>query len=212
MGSLNQAQKSILVGSLLGDGTLRLSKGKLNALFEVNHAAAQKNYVDWKYRQLRNLVLTAPKPRTGNGRRIAYRFTTRSLPEFTALYRWFYKDNKKIIPNDLQINPLALATWFMDDGSKSRSSVYLNTQQFNIVDQKKLLGFLKTQLNLIGCLNRDKNYFRIRITTNSTLRLKDMIKPYVLPMFYYKLGYDPVTTDPKGKALVLKEQHADTHR
>ena len=139
MGSLNQVQKSILIGSLLGDGTLRLAKGKLNALFEVNHAIRQKSYVDWKYEKLINFVLSKPKMRLGNGKRIAYRFTTRSLPVFTKLFHQFYKDNKKIIPDDLLLDPIVLAVWFMDDGSKSRSSVYLNTQQFSIEDQNRLL-------------------------------------------------------------------------
>ena len=203
MGSLNQVQKSILIGSLLGDGALRLAKGKRNALFEVNHAIAQKAYVDWKYAQLKRFVLTEPKARSGNGKRIAYRFTTRSLPVFTTLYRHFYRNNKKIIPDDVLLDPLALAIWFMDDGSKSRSSVYLNTQQFRVEDQKRLLQLLSNQLSLVGKLNKDKQYLRIRITTESTVRLKDIIRPYVLPMFYYKLDNDPVTTDPKGEALII---------
>ena len=149
MGSLNQAQKSIIIGSLLGDGTLRLAKGKLNALFEANHSIRQKEYVDWKYKQLKKFVLSEPKRRLGNGKRIAYRFTTRSLSAFTKLYHGFYLNNKKIIPDDLLLNPLILAVWFMDDGSKSRSSVYLNTQQFDIENQKKLLKLLDNQLKLV---------------------------------------------------------------
>ena len=102
MGSLNQVQNSVLLGSLLGDGTLRKSLGKLNALFEVNHTIKQKDYVDWKYEQLKLFVLTKPKARKGNGNRIAYRFTTRSLPPFTELYHRFYVNNRKIVPPDLQ--------------------------------------------------------------------------------------------------------------
>lgn len=197
MGSLSQAQQSILIGSLLGDGTLRLAKGKLNALFEVNHTVKQKLYVDWKYENFKPFVLTGPKAREGNGTRIAYRFTTQSLPIFTSVYKRFYENNRKIIPTDLKLDPLALAVWFMDDGSKSRSSVYLNTQQFTIQDQVKLLNSLKKEFNLVGKLNRDKQYFRIRITTESTKLLVRIIRSFVLPMFNYKLGDDPVTTDSK---------------
>ena len=134
MGSLNQVQISVLIGSLLGDGTLRKALGKLNALFEVNHTFKQKVYVDWKYEQYKLLVLTPPKARPGNGKRIAYRFTTQSLPVFTQFYKRFYVNKRKIIPSGLQLDPLALAVWFMDDGSKSRSSYYLNTQQFSLED------------------------------------------------------------------------------
>ena len=56
MGSLSQAQKSIIIGSLLGDENLRLAKGKLNALFEVNHGVRQKSYVDWKYKYFNGCI------------------------------------------------------------------------------------------------------------------------------------------------------------
>lgn len=187
MGSLNQTQKSILIGSLLGDGNLRLAEGKTNALFEVNHSIKQKLYVDWKYNQLRPFILTAPKARSCNGKRIAYRFTTRSLPVFTSLYREFYRDSIKVIPCNLTLTPLALAVWFMDDGSKSRSSIYLNTQQFNIEEQIRLLQLLKKQFNLSGALNKDKKYFRIRITSSSTALFKEIVRPYVIKIFNYKL-------------------------
>lgn len=201
MGSLNQVQQSILIGSLLGDGTLRLAKGKLNALFEVNHTIKQKAYVDWKYENLNSFVLTGPKARKGNGKRIAYRFTTRSLPVFTELYQYFYLDNCKTIPDNLSLDPLALAVWFMDDGCKTYNSVYLNTQQFNLEDQIKLLKLLKDTFGLSASLNRDKQYYRIRVTTESTKLLKQIIDSYVLPMFRYKLGDDPVTTSSKEETL-----------
>lgn len=187
MGSLNQEQESIIIGSLLGDGTLRLAEGKLNALFEVNHTIVQRSYVDWKYRHLQEFVKTAPKMRGGNGGRTAYRFTTQSLPIFTSFYQQFYQNKKKVIPQNLVITPLALAVWFMDDGSKSRSSVYLNTQQFSIEEQRQLLGLLQNQFKLIGALNKDKQYFRIRITTASTVQFKQIVRPYVIECFNYKL-------------------------
>lgn len=204
MGSLSQVQQSILIGSLLGDGNLRKAQGKLNALFEVNHTIKQKFYVDWKYAHLKQFVLTPPKEHNGGGTRIAYRFTTQSIPLFTSLYETFYLKNKKIIPNDLVLNPLSLSVWFMDDGSKSRNALYLNTQQFSTSDQEMLLGILKHQFNLIGRLNRDKQYFRIRFNLESSRRLEKIIRPHILSRFNYKLGNDPVTTDLKGNTLLLK--------
>ena len=210
MGSLNQVQISILTGSLLGDGTLRKALGKLNALFEVNHTIKQKAYVDWKYEQLRLFVLTAPKSRKGNGSRIAYRFTTQSLQPFTELRKQFYLDNRKIIPAELQLDPLALAVWFMDDGCKSRSSYYLNTQQFSMEDQLRLLAMLKKQFDLDATLNKDKIYYRIRINTESSKRFKEIIKPFVIPSMRYKLGDDPVTTDSKEEIRQLMTNNTPT--
>jgi hypothetical protein len=150
---LTDEQHSVIIGSLLGDGGMRC---KRNALLEINHCAAQRSYVDWKYTILLNIVGTPPKLRAGNGMRSAYRFTT-------------------------------LAVWFMDDGSRSRRSVYFNTQQFDDLGQQRLLNLLSRQFGIEGTLNRDKQYHRIRISVESVPRLSDTIAPYILSEFRYKL-------------------------
>ena len=127
MGSLTGVQRSIITGSLLGDGAMRC---KTNALLEINHCFHQRSYVDWKYSHIADLVRTPPKRRLGNGNRVAYRFVTRSLPELTPYYRRFYGSGKKSVPQ-IELDSLTLAVWFMDDGCRSRNAVYLNTQQFD---------------------------------------------------------------------------------
>lgn len=200
VGSLTSVQHAVLVGSLLGDGTLRRQGTRTNALLEVNHAEHFREYVDWKWRHFQEYVSTQPKARLGNGARVAYRFTTRSLPIFTNYYNWFYENRKKIIPRDITIDPVALAVWFMDDGSRSRSACYLNTQQFSLEDQEFLRDLLDGTFGIQSALNRDKKYMRLRITTASTKTLVDIIRLHVIPCLRYKLGDDPVTTDPKGES------------
>jgi len=159
---------------------------KRNALLEINHSHAQRSYVDWKYRELQSFVSSPPRMRSGNGGRIAYRFTTRSLPEFAAFYRLFYADGKKMIP-DIAVSPLALAVWFMDDGSRSRTSAYLNTQQFPVSDQLRMIDILERQHGLLATLNKDKEYYRIRIRVGSIERFKALVSDYVLPELRYKI-------------------------
>jgi recombination protein RecA len=204
VGSLTSTQHAILVRSLLGDGTLRRQGNRLNALFEVNHSYKVKDYVDWKWQHFQQLVLPPPKSRTGKGSRIAYRFTTRSLPQFTTYYEWFYGEPKKCLPINMTIDPLSLAVWFMDDGSRSRSAYYLNTQQFTLVEQKFLQSLLLKTFGFTSTLNKDKQYFRIRISTQSTMRMRILIEPYVIPCMKYKLTNDPVTTELKNEILALR--------
>jgi recombination protein RecA len=183
VGSLSEVQREIIIGTLLGDGSMRC---KTNALLEINHTVRQKEYVDWKYRQLFELVRTPPKARNGNQGRIAYRFVTRSLTELTPFYRVFYEDGRKVIP-EVELTPLTLAVWFMDDGCRSRSAVYLNTQQFNSDGQTMLLEMLRNQWSIDGSLNKDKIYYRIRISVKGTVKLVKLIEPYVIPELRYKL-------------------------
>ena len=100
MGSLTEEQESILIGCLLGDGTMRKKK---SALLEINHCYSQKVLVDWIFGKYKDLVKTFPKCRKANGRREAYRFVTRSLPVLTPFYDQFYHRRKKIIPADLKL-------------------------------------------------------------------------------------------------------------
>lgn len=183
-GSLTEEQKQIIVGCLLGDGAMRI---KTNALLEINHCFEQKGLVDWIHANLKEFVGTAPKIRKGNGKRVAYRFTTKSLPPFTDLYKQFFRNGRKIIPTGIILSPLVLAVWFMDDGNRSRTSIYLNTQQFSLEEQRLLCTMLYKQWQIETTLNKDKHYWRIRIRINSVKKFVDLIKPYLLPEFYYKL-------------------------
>ena len=185
VGSLSEEQKSLVLGCLLGDGYMRC---KINAHLQVTHSIHQRSYVDWKYKYLLKYVLTPPKAYKGNGKRIGYRFFTRSLPVFTGFYRRFYIDRKKQVPEDLVMTPLVLAVWYMDDGSKSRQSSYLNTQQFSLEDQEYLQFVLQRDCGLQSHLDRDKIYTRLRFSVEDSQHLKKVIAPFIFPSFPFKLS------------------------
>ncbi len=194
VGSLTKLQRSVIIGTLLGDGYLRIVPGRAHAFLEINHSINQKEYVDWKYKMLKSVCKSGPIQRKGNGKRIAYRFTTRQSEELTSLHHTFYQNGKKVIPEILEIDPISLAVWFMDDGSRCRESdVYLNTQQFDVEDQKKLILFLQ-KWGIESALNKDKIYWRIRIKKSSINIFFNIISPHVIPSMNYKIGYNPVET------------------
>jgi len=191
VGSLTQFERSIIIGSLLGDGYMRIMPGRSDAFLEINHSIKAKEYVDYKYESLKRLCESAPKERASNEGRVAYRFFTKQSKELTDLYNQFYKNNKKIIPKDLVLDPIILAVWYMDDGSKCRDhDIYLNTQQFSINDQKILLYKLRL-LGINGRLNKDKKYFRIRLLKPSIKTFMKIIFPYVVNAMQYKLVMTP---------------------
>ena len=196
VGSLTQLQRSVIIGSILGDGHLRTFPGRKNALLEVNHSYKQKEYVEWKYNVLKNVSASEPKSRKGNGQRIAYRFHSKQLPELSEFHRQFYGSGRKAIPAAIPLDPLILAVWYMDDGSRcSDDDYYLNTQQYSMSDQKTLIAML-ADLGLRTSLNRDKCYWRIRFRVVSLPLFKATVKPHIIPSMRYKLGYNPVETSP----------------
>jgi hypothetical protein len=188
VGSLTQLQRSIIIGSLLGDGYVRIVDGRKDAFLEINHSISQKEYVDWKYEMLQSICVSGPVSRKGNGTRTAYRFTTKQHSEITQLFTSFYTDKVKGIPDGLVLDPITLAVWFMDDGSRCRAQdVYFNTQQFAIEDQEKCLAML-FQMGIDASLNKDKEYKRVRVKISSIPTLFGIISPYVVPSMTYKIG------------------------
>lgn len=203
VGSLNQQQKELILGCLLGDGYIRKINNRQNAFLEINHSIKAKDYVDWKYEILKNLVLSKPKIRFQNKNfpKQAYRFFTRQHPFFTELWKKFYFKKGKIIPKDFKITPFILAIWYMDDGSKTnKNDVYLNCQQFDLKSQKRLLHQLRL-FKIKARINKDKKYFRIRIKKESLKDFFQLIKPYIHPSMKYKLLID----DPVETASLKKE-------
>jgi hypothetical protein len=93
---------------------------------------------------------------------------------------------RKRIP-ELELSELSLAVWFMDDGCRSRNAVYLNTQQYDDVSQRTALRLLREQWGIEGALNRDKSYYRVRLSVEGTRKLVALVEPYLLPELRYKL-------------------------
>jgi hypothetical protein len=76
--------------------------------------------------------------------------------------------------------------WFMDDGCKSHRALYLNTQQFNVPDQLRLVRMLKEQFEIDSTLNRDKHHYRLRISVASVRRFREIVGSHMLEQFVYK--------------------------
>lgn len=191
VGSLTSLERDIIIGSILGDGYIRIIPGRSDAFLEINHSFKAKDYVDYKFKSLKRLCKSAPKKRIGNNERVAYRFYAKQDPEISKIYLDFYRNKKKIIPNNLELNSRILAIWYMDDGSRSRDSdIYLNCQQFSLKDQKKLVVALR-RMGIKSRLNKDKKYYRIRILKESIGDFMKIISPYIVDSMRYKLVMTP---------------------
>jgi len=92
---LTDEQYSILLGSLLGDGTMRIGEGAINANFKIEQGLAQKEYTEYKYSVLKDLVLTEPKisyryDNNGSKYPKSWWFRTVRHPLLTKIYKRFY--------------------------------------------------------------------------------------------------------------------------
>lgn len=86
------------------------------------------------------------------------------------------------------LTPRALAYWFMDDGSRMDTSGYvLNTQNFTLKEQELLADALGRRFKFEVNIHKDRDNYRLYITANSRDSLTNLIKPFILSSFEYKL-------------------------
>ena len=209
---LDEYQKAIIVGTILGDACLHENWSKTNSRLQIRHSIAQKEYVLWKYEALKSLVLTAPQH---YGRTNSVWFRTISHPDLTKLQQIFYRDGKKIIPKNIKQflkSPLTMAVWFMDDGNARRDkgrlcSYNINTQSFTATENSILQKELKKIWNIETNLHSNHGYQRLYIKSQSVKRFTEIIKPHVLPSLSYKISSIGDSSSPvETGVLQLAEQ------
>jgi len=78
----------------------------------------------------------------------------------------------------------------MDDGSfnSSRQTYTLNTQGFTLSEQKILIKALKHNFNLDFNVQSDRIYYRLYLQAHCNKTFDQLIKPYVILFFDYKLN------------------------
>ena len=113
---LSEQQFQVVLGSLMGDGNLSPNRRDRNGVrFQMGHGAKQIEYLQWKTELLGNINHSVRE--NDKGARFVD-FTP--LPELAELQRAVYVgDGKKFLSEDYlkALTPLALAIWYMDDGS-----------------------------------------------------------------------------------------------
>lgn len=195
---LDFVRQQIILGTLLGDGSIYWGDGKKNCGFGGVHSIKQTKYVDLKIKLLGNLINECKGTKGGY---------TNSKPNrrFNSVINKhlsdFIKDRcvlngKKIITKKWveQLSPIAFAIWYMDDGNlikgngKQRYTAGLATNAYS-VDEVKLLQSSLLRYGITSNIQNSKTSKgnRMLITTNGSDIFFNVIAPYVIPDMNYKL-------------------------
>ena len=192
---LTDLQREVLVGTLLGDATMPCKRDK--PTYHIKFEQQKREYIQHLYEIFEPFVGTPPKIRniTGGGakNRQSIWFRTYSHPTFK-----FYSDNfyrvvqnrrTKCVPKNIHrmLTPRALAYWFMDDGTLSGQDYFFSTHNFSLSDQKILQRGMLKNFDLQINIHKDKSYYRLYVLSNSEESLMKLIKPYIHPVFEYKI-------------------------
>lgn len=202
----NKKSRNLLIGLLIGDGTI-----SNNNVFKIAHCEAQKDYLEWKINQLKscgirnNGIKSYIKTKGFNIGVPVYYTQLNTIPFIKVLRRVFYK-GKKIIGNRKLLNRLSakeIAIWYMDDGhinirkDKGRPcGFYIKISTCEPKQEvQTIIDYFKEQWNINFYMyheGKKEDSYSLCCGTKEGLKFIDIIKPYVLqvPSMIYKITYD----------------------
>lgn len=170
----------MITACLLGDGTL--SKSGKHYRLRIEHNYLHKEYVEWKFKLLKRLCVTPIQYISAHS---SYRFGTVGHAEITSLrYKW-YQSSKQII-KQLVLTPLAIAIWFMDDGTKHRDTIDISVHNFSL-ESTEMLQAQPLRFGISTTINSDSKGSRLYVLKNSYHNFKTLVNPYIVNCMAYKL-------------------------
>jgi recombination protein RecA len=198
---LSDQQFQVVLGSLMGDGNLSPNRRDRNGVrFRLGHGAKQAEYLEWKTALMGNIKHSVRE--NAKGARFVD-FTP--LPELAELQRAVYVgDGKKFLSEEYlkALTPLALAIWYMDDGSFTVRSqglqqrtlggsgrIEICVEAMSEGSRVRLRDYLRdthgldVRLRLSGAAGKAVLVF----STAATAKFQELVASYMAPSMEYKL-------------------------
>lgn len=183
--NMNELEKEIFDGIMISDGSL--NKSRISARLTLGF-----KYEETLYRiieDLSSLKFTTPwnykwvDKRTKNEYSNFYT-KSNSYSDLLYEYKRWYKDDKKIIPNDVKLTASFFYWWYVCDGYISRDVVFLSTDNF----EKKYVKNISDKINDTGFKNSVTTRNRIRFYKEDSERFLDWISEdiQIQEEYFYK--------------------------
>ncbi|KKK66534.1 hypothetical protein LCGC14_2963130, partial [marine sediment metagenome] len=216
---LTQRQKEILYGSMMGD-----AKKMSMSSVAFKQGKSQKDYLLWKFKEFKSVAshksLKAEKyiDKRSEYEGETWRFYTHANTDVERCVKLFYGGGKKGINETIlkELTPLSIAVWYQDDGvtdfyhrfkkekNWNSSPAYIFcTESLSLDDCKKIQEWFLDEYKIETKLKERKLLngvgYRIQIKYLFVDKFVDLIRPYILPMFQYKINYNSYVDSRKGK-------------
>jgi len=192
---LSSVQEQVLIGSLLGDGTLGESSVR-TAVFSEGHCMEQASYTEWKAQIFEPFTTSiypickrdAESGRVFHGRAMRTHACEVLRPYFDLFYpapNW-----KRVFSPDLseRMTPLVLAVWYMDDGSltvRGAPRIHFGIGQTSLDRGLAALRVLGLRPRVYGMAEDCTIVFPFQ-----ALEFGELVKPFLLPCFKYKVPWE----------------------
>jgi recombination protein RecA len=186
---LREDQMKLILGSILGDGSLRFASDH-NASFRVGHGEKQRENCEWKHEMLAPFAHEVGA--TGNG----IGFDTIPMHQLAWVHDAVYATaGGRTVSDELieQLDERAVAAWYCDDGSFSgnyerwgHGKAVIYCSGLGNEDKERLAARLE-QLGMGRATVRDRE---LLFSGERTRQFQERIAPYVHPSMDYKLHPD----------------------
>lgn len=204
---IKKESRNLLIGMLLGDGSI-----SNNNVFKLAHCEAQKDYLEWKIKQLNDAGLKncGIKEYISNygynkGSKVYYSKLS-IIPFIKVLRRVFYKSTK-VIGNRKLLNRLSereIAIWYMDDGhinirkDKTGRTIGFYIKIATCLPKNELqiiIDYFKEKWNINFYTfheGKKEDSYSLCCGTKEGIKFINLVKKYVIqvPSMKHKIQYD----------------------
>lgn len=204
---ITKESRNLLIGMLLGDGTIQS-----NNVFKLAHCEQQKDYLEWKIKQLnnagiRNIGLKTYISTSGyNVGKTVFYTRINIIPFVKVLRKVFYKPTKKIANRKLlnRLDAKGIAIWYMDDGHinirKDKNGRPIGFYiKISTCLSKEELQIIITYFKEVWDINfymfhegKKEDSYSLCCGTKEGLKFIEIVKLYVsqVPSMIHKITYD----------------------
>lgn len=202
---ITKGSRNLLIGLLIGDGTI-----SNNNVFKLAHSKEQKDYLEWKLKQLKdsgirnNGLKTYISSNGYNKGKEVYYTQLNIIPFIKVLRRVVYKPFKKLGNRKLlnRLSAREIAIWYMDDGHinyrKTKNRIHgfyikiatcLPKEELQIIiDYFKEVWDIQFYMFHEG---KKENSYSLCCGTKEGIKFINIVKQYVeqVPSMKYKIEY-----------------------
>lgn len=189
---LNYTLKEFLKGTLLGDGSFS-SKREIT----ISHSNDDQPFYNTFIESIFSGISSSRDIISGYGANMR-QHSIHAFPEVEDLYDELHKtDASHKLPTFEYLNtlsPIALAAWYMDDGSLSKHTeenrqdkACFHVEGFGDASVEVIAAWLNSRGFECNTIINSRGRLEIRLTAHGTNILLYQISPYMLPEFNYKL-------------------------
>jgi len=185
---LHDDQRRLIVGGILGDGSLRYAS-ECNVAFRVCHGEAQRSYCEWKREVLAPFAREIARTGKGIG------FDTIPMGQLAAFHAQAYGSGRRRVSDEMlaAVDARAVAVWYGDDGTFSghydkwdHGKAEIGCVSLSMEDKERLAERLE-QLGMGRPTVRARS---LLFSGDRARRLHERIAPYLHPSMDYKLHPD----------------------